>query len=191
MALNGPTVVFPYNPNVGKTIQSAVFLWSLPPPAGQSYNIMHVQYERPVPSHGCFYTFRHRKSDRCICERVHAVLFAALHQSRSVIHWYLSLLPTSRGSSLQNSWLVCPSVFKTQTRPVNFPLITLHSSQSKAAHCIFPFISPVPLRQTQEWVLKGGMRVVVRGGAEEGETARLNLPFLPQGCVLLCCSLFV
>lgn len=80
---------------------------------------------------------------------------------------------------------VSGSVFKSQTRPVNFPLITPLSSQSKAAHCIFPFISPVPLRQRQEWVFKGGMRVVVRGGAEEGETARLNLSFLPQGCVLL------
>lgn len=77
------------------------------------------------------------------------------------------------------------SVFKTQTRPVNFPLITLHSSQSKAAHCLFPFISPVPQRRREEWGLKGGMRVAVRGGAAEGETARLNLSFLPQGCVLL------
>lgn len=31
------------------------------------------------------------------------------------------------------------SVFKTQTRPVNFPLITLHSSQSKGGALHIPF----------------------------------------------------
>lgn len=74
-------------------------------------------------------------------------------------------------------------MFKTQTRPVNFPLITLHSSQSKATHCIFPFISPVPLRQRQEWVFKGGMRVVVRGGAKGGGDSQAeSLIFAPGVC---------
>lgn len=99
-------------------------------------------------------------------------------------HEHSSLVFTSPCTEPQKGPLNC-RVFKWQTRPVNFPLITLLSSQATAAHCIFPFISPVPLRQRQEWVFKGGMRVVVRGGAEEGETARLNLSFLPQGCVLL------
>lgn len=43
----------------------------------------------------------------------------------------------------------------------------------------------MPLRQRQEWVFKGGMRAVVRGGGEDGggdSQAELNLSFLPQGC---------
>lgn len=83
-------------------------------------------------------------------------------------------------------WNGVDSVFKTQTRPVKFPLITLHSSQSNAAHYIFSFISAAPLRQRQEWVLNGGIRVAVRGGGGGSWASRLKSHlFCPQGCELL------
>lgn len=41
----------------------------------------------------------------------------------------------------------------------------------------------MPLRQRQEWGLKGGMRVVVGGGAAEGEDSQAeSLIFAPGVC---------
>lgn len=69
-----------------------------------------------------------------------------------------------------------------QTRPVNFPLITVRSSLSKAGDCIFPFIFPAPLRQTGVDFERGDEGCSQRRGRRGGDSQAESLIFAPGVC---------
>lgn len=96
--------------------------------------------------------------------------------------------------SLTAGWTGVDSVFKMQTRPVNFPLITLHSSvKGGALHIPFHLCSA---SETETGVgFERRDKGCSQGGEEEGEgeTARLKSHFFaPRGVsCCCCCSLFL
>ena len=117
---------------------------------------------------------------RCIFESVHVFLLAALHQAEATR--FLSQKLAADSPSKTAGSCGAYSVFKMQTRPVNFPLITVRSSLSKAEHCIFPFIFPAPLRQTGVDFERGDEGCSQRRGRRGGDSLAESLIFAPGVC---------